>query len=572
MDILATIVNILVPVALIVVGLIVLGLIVMRLYRRASKEVAFVRTGMGGQKVVVNGGCLVFPVIQETIPVNMNTVKLVVERIGREALITRDRMRVDVKAEFYVRVQSSVEAIAAAAQTLGQRTLEPAELKSLVEGKFVDGLRAAAAEMDMEGLHEQRAEFGRAVQDAVSDDLLKNGLELETVSLTGLDQTSKEFFDPDNAFDAAGLTKLTQETEERRRLRNEIERDTNVQIAQKDLEAEQQQLTIAREAEYSRLEQEREIETRKAEQKALIATQQAQSTRSAQQAEILARRETEEARISAERELEQARIEQTKTIRLAEQDRETAIAKRSEEESAAKAAADEARATAIRAEEQVITAKETEEAERAKIIELVGARKEAEQEAIGIRVRAETERTAAEDDAHAMRTRAEAEALQITIKAQAESEAEKLLAEGHAARLEIEAAGVRALNEAENTLSDRMASLREQLKLIEHIEGIVRESVRPMEKIDGIKIVHMGGMTGSTAAGDNVSAVGHGGADAIVDSALRYRAHAPLLDALLGELGLKGETLGGLTQTVRGSVSNNAEDAAHSEGTDTGTA
>src|SRR5262245_65904480 len=95
------------------------------LYRRSSQEVAFVRTGLGGQKVVVNGGALVLPIVHEVIPVNMNTLRLEVKRGREQAIITKDRMRVDVVAEFYVRVQAEAAAIAAAAQTLGQRTMQP---------------------------------------------------------------------------------------------------------------------------------------------------------------------------------------------------------------------------------------------------------------------------------------------------------------------------------------------------------------------------------------------------------------------------------------------------------------
>ena len=59
-----------------------------RLYRRATKETAFVRTGFGGEKVVMNGGALVFPVFHEAMPVNMNTLVLPVVRRDAEALIT----------------------------------------------------------------------------------------------------------------------------------------------------------------------------------------------------------------------------------------------------------------------------------------------------------------------------------------------------------------------------------------------------------------------------------------------------------------------------------------------------
>ena len=96
-------------------------------------------------------------------------------------------------SEFYVRVQASSEAIADAAQTLGQRTLQPEMLKELVEGKFVDALRTVAAEMTMEDAREARR-YVKRVRAAAAADLLQNGLELETVSLTQLDQTAMEFF------------------------------------------------------------------------------------------------------------------------------------------------------------------------------------------------------------------------------------------------------------------------------------------------------------------------------------------------------------------------------------------
>ena len=260
---------------IVLVVLIILGLILTRLYRRATKEVSFVRTGFGGEKVIMNGGALVLPVLHEIIPVNMNTLRLEVRRAAEQALITRDRMRVDVMAEFYVRVKPTGESIATAAQTLGMKTMSPDQLKELVEGKFVDALRAVAAEMAMEELHEKRVDFVQKVQQFVSEDLYKNGLELESVSLTGLDQTDFKFFNPQNAFDAEGLTRLTETIEVRRKKRNDIEQDTDLAIKTKNLEAERTRLNILREEEYAKLEQEREIAVRRAEQEASIAEQEA---------------------------------------------------------------------------------------------------------------------------------------------------------------------------------------------------------------------------------------------------------------------------------------------------------
>jgi uncharacterized membrane protein YqiK len=543
----AELAQVLIPIAIILVAFLAMGMIFARLYQRASKEISFVRTGLGGQLVVMNGGALVFPVLHETIPVNMNTLRLEVRRAQEQALITRDRMRVDVLAEFYVRVQPTSESIANAAQTLGRRTLQPQALKELVEGKFVDALRAVAAEMTMEALHEQRVDFVQKVQRAVSEDLLKNGLELESVSLTGLDQTNREFFNPDNAFDAAGLTKLTQEIEERRKLRNAIEQDTRISVERKNLEAEQLSLALMRDREYAQLEQQREIETRRAMQKSEIAREQAQRQKEAQETEILADQSIQLARIHAAREIEQQNIEKERQVRerdierersveVAQQEKTIIVAKKSQEQSLAQSQADQARAEAVKAEEEVATVREKQRAERQKAIELIEARRIAERDAIAIQVKAEAERMAADDEAEAIRIRAEAEALKTRVAAEAEAAAEMQRAQAAERRYAVDAAGRAALNDADNRLSAEIVQMKLRLALIEQLRDIIRESVKPLENIDSIKILQVDGLANGAVHDSSMGSP----SDQIVQSALKYRAQAPLIDSLLKELGFDG--------------------------------
>jgi len=556
--------DILIIAGLVLIGFVTIGLILARSYRRASKEVSFVRTGFSGQKVILNGGALVLPVLHETIPVNMNTLRLEVRRANEAALITRDRMRVDVTAEFYVRVKPTADSIANAAQTLGQRTMHPEALKDLVEGKFVDALRAVAAEMAMEELHEQRVDFVQKVQTAVSEDLLKNGLELETVSLTGLDQTNRENFNPDNAFDAAGLTKLTDEIEDRRKRRNEIEKVTEVEVQRQNLTAERQKLEIERETEYARLEQQREIQIRQAEQSAEIAAEQARRTQESENAQITAEQDVQVSRIRAERTLEEERIERervlkereiekAKSVDLANQESAIAIANKSKAQSEAHAQAEYARSEAVKAEEVVLTVRETQQAERQKEVDLVRARQAAEREAIGITMAAEAKKQAAEDEAEALRTIATAEAEKSRIAAEGEAEAEKLRASAAEARYEVEANGQRALNEADNSLTPEIVAMRIKLAIVQNLDQIIRESVKPMENIDGIKIIQLDGLNGNGAAhGDGAPSNGQGSglADQVVASALRYRSQAPLIDSLMKEVGLDGSNLDGLVKAL----------------------
>jgi uncharacterized membrane protein YqiK len=521
------------------------------LYLRSSKERAFVRTGLGGQKVVLDGGAFVLPIVHDVIPVNMNTLKLEVSRGRDKALITHDRMRVDVIAEFYVRVQASPDAVAAAAQTLGQRTLQPEKLEELIEGKFVDALRTVAAEMTMEELHEKRGEYVKRVRTVVADDLLKNGLELESASLTQLDQTAMEFFNPSNAFDAEGMTRLTEQIEKRKKQRNDVEQDTMIQIRNKNLETERMALDIDRELEYARLAQEHELEVRRAHQRAEVAKERADKEQEGERAQITAKEAIEKARIVSERVVEEERIkrekdvqaaeiERRKALELAEQQRAIAVAQQSKAQSEAQALADQARAKAAADEERVFTARETEMAERRKLIELIEARKDAEREALRLRVSAEAEKLAAADRGAAVRAEAEAEA-----------DADKIRSLALRIRHEIEAEGVRMMNEAQNVLTSdaRLSALR--LKLVEKIDAIIRESVKPMERIEGIKILHVDGLGGGGGGGNGAAMEGGAGfADSVVNSALRYRAQAPLVDQLLKEIGIGGGDIGKLAQSV----------------------
>ena len=229
------------------VAIIILVYIMRWLYRRSTKETAFVRTGFLGEKVVVNGGAFVIPVLHEITPVNMNVMRIEVARRENGALITRNRMRVDIIAEFFVRVGASRQAVAAAAQTLGRRTLQEDGIRSLLEGKFASSKRMVAAQMSLEEMHEQRRDYASQVRDLASEALAANGLELEIVAIVDLDQTSLEYFDPSNAFDAEGLTQLTEAIEVRHKMRNEIEQRTLVDIRNQNLEAQKRSsISIAR--------------------------------------------------------------------------------------------------------------------------------------------------------------------------------------------------------------------------------------------------------------------------------------------------------------------------------------
>lgn len=502
------------------------------LYRRSTKDISFVRTGFGGEKVVMGGGAFVLPILHDTTEVKMNTLRLEVTRAREKSLITKDRMRVELTVEFYVRVIPSEEAVTIAARSLGNRTMDAEELKDLIQGRFVDAMGGAAAKMTLENIHENRLDFVREVKEEVAESLALDGLELESVSLTSLDQTDIALFDPSNTFDAEGLTILTEQIESRKKKRNDIEKDTAVAVRSKDLEAEKRSLEIQRESEYARLAHEAEVAIERSTRKAEISNQAAAREREIEANKIKEREAVDRARIEMEQEVERLEIKRQEALEVEQQARDIAVSLKSKERSETLALAEAARAEAAKAAEHVQTLRDLEIANRQKQIELIEAQRAAEAEATQVRILAEAEKAAAQDRADADR---------IAVAALEE-------------RLRVEAEGKDKLNTAENVRSD--ASRRSALhkSLVEKLPDIIRESVKPMEKIDEIKIMHVEGLPGLSGnnGGETVSASGGGDgsgsgdgnlADQVVSSALRYRSQAPFVDTLLGEIGLTGDTV-----------------------------
>lgn len=292
------------------------------LYRHSSKDQSFVRTGSGGERVVMGGGALVIPIIHDITVVNMNAIPVEIRRQGEQSLITRNKMRVDLVAEFFVRVIATKEGVSTAARTLGARTQDPMALKEIIQGRFVDAMASVAASMTMEEIHQDRVGYIRRVADQAGQTLGGNGLELENASLTSLNQSDISVFNPANAFDAEGLTQLTEQIEERRRLRNRIENEARIDIKLKDYEAEQRALEIDRDLEYARIDQTRAIEIRKAAQAAEIEAERSQSQISITQARVRAEEEAERIRIAKDQSIDAERIRATNDTRALEIERQ----------------------------------------------------------------------------------------------------------------------------------------------------------------------------------------------------------------------------------------------------------
>ena len=285
------------------------------LYRRSSKEVSFVRTGMLGEKVVISGGAFVLPIIHNITQVGMRTLSITIKRSGDKSLITKDRMRAELVTEFFTKVPPEQKAVATAAQTLGNRTLDPEHLREVVQGRFADALGEVAAKMTLDEIQENRGQFVKEVTKIADESIGHTGLALETVSIISLDQTPIEQFNPANTFDSQGLTQLTEQIESRKKKRNAISQDTRVSIENKNLETIQKELEIKKNEEFSRYKQEREIAIQKAKERTETVKQRSEKEREAEEAEISSQEQIEVAKISQNQVIEvEKKLTETRLI------------------------------------------------------------------------------------------------------------------------------------------------------------------------------------------------------------------------------------------------------------------
>ena len=285
------------------------------LYRRSSKEVSFVRTGMMGEKVVISGGAFVLPIIHNITQVGMRTLSLNIKRAGDKSLITKDRMRAELVTEFFTKVPPEAKAVSTAAQTLGNRTLDPEHLKEVVAGRFADALGEVAAKMTLDEIQENRGQFVKQVANIANESIGHTGLALETVSIISLDQAPIEMFNPANTFDSQGLTQLTEQIEERKKKRNDITQDTKISIENKNLETVQKELEIKKNEEFSKYQQEREIAIQRAKEKTETIKEKAEKEREAEEAEIRSQEQIEVAKISQNQVIEvERKLTETRLI------------------------------------------------------------------------------------------------------------------------------------------------------------------------------------------------------------------------------------------------------------------
>ena len=499
-----------------VIAIAILVAFMNRFYRKSTRDIALVRTGFGGQKVVLSGGCLALPFLHKVEEINMRTIRVEVKRMGDKSLITTDRIRVDVELEFYVRVQPSVDGVATAAQAIGARALNPDGIRNMLEGRFVDALQSVAAAETMDTLHEKRGEFVRHVGDQLRENLVQNGILLDSVSLTRLDQAPFTSLDENNAFNAVGMRKLAEIIATNKKRRTQTEAEAEIAVRETQLEATKRRLNLQQQEEQAQITQQLEIEKTKATSSAESAKAREDAMIASENARIARERDTKAMELAKQRDLRKIEIESQLNSEVHKIDSAIRLAAKHVEEAKAQAEAERARSAVVLAQEHVQTERERAVAERSLEMSLKRVQEEGEVET----------------------SKAETEAAVVIKRAQADSQAVRTRADSERLRLLAESEGTAARLAAENTRSDSLMKLELERYRLDKLPEIVSQMMKPVEKIDSIRIHHVSGLGGAPGtAGAKADGGTRPPINQVLDSILGMALQLPALKSI-------GESIG----------------------------
>jgi uncharacterized membrane protein YqiK len=553
--------------------------LISRCYRRCGADEALVRTGSGGNKVVIGGGVLIFPVIHQLLRVSLRSVKLLVERSGKNALVTGDKIKANVTTELYIKVQPLAEDVLAAARSFGDRNLDEHAIGALIEGKLTDALRSVAAVQTFMSLHGKRKEFAEHIQAALAEELKKNGLTLENVSITSFAMVPVKELDEHDVFDAEGLRAITESVQSNREKTNQIQREKDNAIQAQNVEARMRQLQLEQQQQQAEADQARRVAEYAAQQsaetaKAVFVQEQArdlaayekqkavETARIAQEQAIAValaakQRAEREAQIAAQKGQQTAEIEKDKVVQAAEIDRqkaleaatiekekvvgaalivkeqaievarigkEIAVTQSEEQQARAEAAKALAQAEEEKAKQAIATVETTAKAQRDKAVQVISAEAEGDKQ----RIAAEARAAAALKEAEAMVTLANA----IATKATAEADAR------------------RKMVEAENALALKFVLRDVATKFVDTMPELARELMAPAKAIREIRVLQTGGFGGGGNGAADGSRPALGAMSPILKSVLEAGAAYPLLRELMAFAKVDQDKLGEKAQGV----------------------
>jgi len=502
---------------LIVLGLAIIlvatvGLIFSSLYLKSRGNMAYLKTGSGGSKVIMDGGKIIIGFLHEIIPVSLETMKIEIPLYDEQSVICAGGLRANMRVEFYVRVKPEAESIKTAARTLGDKISEAAEkhgkkkvmqmdnielmkaqvdaVTTLEKEKLISAVRTVAHTQTLEELN-SRIKFKESVIQQLVVGLKENGMEVEDVTMSHFDQAPLSVMDENNSFDVQGLKNLQQIIAKNKTAENKLKRDAELAIKQQDVETRKEILKQEQAEQFAVADKEKEVRSYQAEQdkeaavaeienneekeKRAIAKQrtielesvqkeqdvdtaQVEKEQAIEAAGVEKRKTVETAEVNKQKAVEAARVEKDKTVELAIKQKSVEVAEKDAKRALADEKRNEAEAKAETAKQKIETVKVTETAKRDKEQQII--RKQAE---------IQKDKQEAEMKADVTAYKAEKEAEGRKKAATADYDAKVKGAEADQKSKEMAAAGLKATQMVPVIVEEKRVEVKEKEVAVERM-------------------------------------------------------------------------------------------------------
>lgn len=430
-----------------VMALIALAVLIKTFYVKVPQGTALIVNDLSSRPKVYFTGAMVLPYLYLMEKMQISVITLEIERKGKGGLICRDNMRADITVAFFLRVNETQDDVLKVAKAIGvQRASDKTAVNELFNAKFSEALKTVGKQFDFVELFEDRVRFRDEIVNVIGQDL--SGYVLEDVAIDYLEQTPKAELDRDNILDAEGIRKITELTSSHNVVTNELERDQDLRIQKKNVEAIEASLALERQKADAQARQKREIASVIAREEAETLKIQSEEHLRAEEARIATAQRIDIAQVNHQREVDVANqnservvmLEKETVVRaqsLAQIDREREVAlsrierdrqleeKRSEIANVTRERVSVEK-TVAQEEEAITTLRVVAEADRKKIVVLTEAQAQAERDLVCLVKQAEADSAVSEHRARELVTLAEAD----LSKAERESQAAMKRAEG----------------------------------------------------------------------------------------------------------------------------------------------
>lgn len=303
-----------------ILAFIIFGLFIMfaKFYHKVEQGHAMIVNTLRSEPEVTFTGRMVYPVIHISELMDISLKTIVIKRTGKEGLICRDNIRADIEVTFFVHVNKTAEDVMKVAQAIGcSRASSQDTLEELFSAKFSEALKTVGKSMNFEDLYQERDKFRDEIIRQIGDNL--SGYVLEDAAIDFLEQTPLTQLDPNNILDAQGIRKITQLTAIEHVQTNELQRNEQMQIKQKDVATQGNILELERQGAEALARQKREIASVQAREEAEAAKIQSEERSKSELARLKADQEIAVQTENAQREKEVAENNRKRAVAIEEE-------------------------------------------------------------------------------------------------------------------------------------------------------------------------------------------------------------------------------------------------------------